>query len=148
MPEIFEHEIRVGWGDCDPARIVYTARLPWFALDAINAFWEHVSGGQGWFQMEMDQNIGTPFVHMSMDFRHPVTPRHLLMCKVWPTGLGNTSVRFSVQGWQDGTLCFAGAFVSVFVTASTFQKSQPPKSLVELLTPYIIPDGLAHKRPR
>ena len=27
----FAHKINVTWGDCDPARIVYTARLPWFA---------------------------------------------------------------------------------------------------------------------
>ena len=26
------HKINVTWGDCDPARIVYTGRLPWFAL--------------------------------------------------------------------------------------------------------------------
>ena len=45
------HEIRVTWGDCDPARIAYTGRLPWFALDAINAWWEEQLGGDGWFEM-------------------------------------------------------------------------------------------------
>jgi len=145
MASVYEHEIRVTWGDCDPAKIVYTARLPWFALDAINAFWEHISGGQGWYQMETERNIGTPFVHMSMDFRHPVTPRHRLKCKVWPAGLGNTSVRFQVEGWQDETLCFEGLFVCVFVVASTFQKSPPPKSLVELLAPHIIATRRASK---
>lgn len=32
------HDIRVTWGDFDPARIACTGRLPWFALDAINAW--------------------------------------------------------------------------------------------------------------
>lgn len=52
------------------------ARLPWFALDAINAWWEHHFDGDGWFQMELDHNVGTPFVDMSLDFCSPVTPRH------------------------------------------------------------------------
>ena len=82
------HEIRVTWGDCDPAKIAYTARLPWFALDAINAWWEDRLGGDGWFQMELDRNVGTPFVHMSMDFLAPVTPRDRLICHVWPARLG------------------------------------------------------------
>ena len=74
--DTFIHEIRVGWGDCDPARIAYTGRLPAFALEAIDAWWEHQLGGDGWYQMELDRGTGTPFVHMSIDFRSPVTPRH------------------------------------------------------------------------
>lgn len=134
---IFEHEIRVTWGDCDPARIAYTARLPWFALDAINAWWEHVSGGNGWFQMEMDQNLGTPFVHMSMNFSAPVTPRHRLRCRVWPVRLGDTSIRFRVEGWQDRTLCFDGEFVCVFVVASAFRKQVPPDAVQAMIRPWL-----------
>ena len=43
----FVHRIRASWADCDPAKIVYTGRLAWFALEAINAWWEH-HGGAGW----------------------------------------------------------------------------------------------------
>ena len=66
----FIHEIRVTWGDCDPAKIVYTGKLPAMALDAINAWWEaHL--GHGWFQMELDDNLGTPFVQLQMNFERP-----------------------------------------------------------------------------
>ena len=82
----FSHEIRVSWGDCDPAQIAYTARLPWFALDAINAWWEHHLGG-GWYQMEFDRGVGTPFVSMSINFCAPVTPRHRPICTIWPNRL-------------------------------------------------------------
>ncbi|MEZ5714847.1 MAG: thioesterase family protein [Paracoccaceae bacterium] len=121
-----EHEIRVTWGDCDPARIAYTARIPWWALDAINAWWEEHLGGDGWYQMELDRNVGTPFVHMSLDFRSPVTPRHRLICKVGPTRLGNASIEFRVEGWQDGTLCFEGRFVCVFIVANEFRPQTAP----------------------
>lgn len=138
-PPPFVHEIRVTWGDCDPARIAYTARLPWFALDAINAWWEHHMGGDGWYQMELDRDLGTPFVHMSLDFRSPVTPRHRLMCEVWPTRLGETSIAFHVAARQGGTLCFEGDFVCVFIVASGFRKQRPPKDIVDLVTPLLAP---------
>lgn len=129
----FVHEIRVTWGDCDPARIAYTGRLPWFALDAINAWWEAHLGGDGWYQLEMDRNIGTPFVNLNMDFRHPVTPRHRLICEVWPTRLGEKSVTFSVVGRQDGTVCFEGRFTCVFMIANQFKSQPAPPELREII---------------
>lgn len=134
----FEHEIRVAWGDCDPARIAYTARIPWWALDAINAWWEHHLGGDGWYQMELDRGFGTPFVHMSLDFRHVITPRHRLICKVAPTRLGNSSIAFRVEGYQDGTLCFEGNFVCVFITAQGFRPRPAPADIREIVEPLIM----------
>ena len=111
--QTFVHCISVSWGDCDPAKIAYTGRLPTFALDAINAWWESVLEGDGWFQMELDRNVGTPFVRLEMEFKKPVTPRHKLMCHVWPVRLGNTSITFRVDGLQNEQLCFSTRTVSV-----------------------------------
>lgn len=133
---VYQHEIRVTWGDCDPAKIVYTGRLPWFALDAINGWWEEHLGG-GWFQMELDKNVGTPFVKLEMDFSRPVTPRHRLICHVWPARLGETSIEFRVDGEQDGKLCFSMRSVSVFIVADKFQKQSPPQSIRDLVTPHL-----------
>lgn len=135
----FEHEIRVTWGDCDPAKIAYTGRLPYFALDAINAWWEHHLGGDGWFQMELDRNVGTPFVHLSLDFRAPVTPRHRLICKVWPSRLGEKSIEFRVMGYQDGVLCFEGRFVNVFIIAKTFKSQPAPPDIRQVVEPLLRP---------
>ena len=135
-PAPFVHEIRVTWGDCDPAKIVYTARIPWFALDSINAWWEtHL--GEGWYQMELDRGVGTPFVHMSLDFRHPVTPRHRLLCEVAPTRLGESSIEFRVTGRQGGALCFEGRFVCVFIEAAEFRKRPAPPDIRALVEPLI-----------
>jgi acyl-CoA thioesterase FadM len=136
---VFEHEIRVAWGDCDPARIAYTARIPWFALDAINAWWEHHLDGLGWFQMEIDLNIGTPFVHMSLDFKSPITPRHRLICEVYPMRLGATSIRFAVNGRQNGVLCFEGQFVSVFTIADEFKPQPAPERIRQVIEPLLRP---------
>lgn len=135
----FVHPIRVTWGDCDPAKIAYTGRLPWFALDAINGWWvEHL--GEGWFQMEIDRNVGTPFVHMSLDFRAPVTPRYLLECEVWPSRLGETSIEFRVRARQNGALCFEGRFVSVFSVADQFIKQAPPEEIRAIVSARLRPE--------
>jgi acyl-CoA thioesterase FadM len=130
------HEIRVAWGDCDPARIAYTARIPAWCLDAINAWWEDHFGG-GWYQMELDHGFGTPFVHMSLDFRAPVTPRHRLLCAVAPVRIGETSVEFRVAGHQDGVLCFEGRFVCVFSAAGFPTKAPPPPQVRALIESHI-----------
>jgi len=139
-PANFTHQIRVGWGDCDPARIAYTGRLPWFALEAIDAWWECNLGGDGWFQMELDRGTGTPFVHMSIDFRSPVTPRHRLICEVWPCKLGSSSIAFRVNARQDGQLCFEGKFVCVFIAPETFTSKPAPQDIRDIVTPLIRPE--------
>ena len=136
----FVHEIRVGWGDCDPARIAYTGHLPGFALQAIDAWWEHQLDGDGWYQMELDRGTGTPFVHMSIDFRSPVTPRHRLACSVWPVALGQKSVTFRVEARQDGTLGFEGKFVCVFIEPSDFSAKPAPADYRAVIEPLLRPD--------
>jgi 4-hydroxybenzoyl-CoA thioesterase len=142
----FEHIIRVGWGDCDPARIAYTARLPAFALEAIDAWWEHHLGG-GWYQMELDHGFGTPFVSMQLDFVGPVTPRHRLVCAVAPTRLGTTSIGFRVTGRQDGRDCFRGRFTCVFTRPAAqgaeLLKSPPPAHVRALVERYLEPETTA-----
>jgi acyl-CoA thioesterase FadM len=133
LREVFQHGIRVTWGDCDPAKIAYTGRLPWFALDAINAWWEAELEGDGWFEMELDRNVGTPFVRLEMDFHRPVTPRHKLICYVWPVALGNTSITFRVDAEQDGELCFSTRTVSVFIVADQFRKQPPPDDIRQII---------------
>ncbi|MCV0426980.1 MAG: acyl-CoA thioesterase [Roseibium sp.] len=138
-PAAFDHEIRVTWADCDPARIAYTGRIPGFALDAINAWWEAHLNEPGWYYLEIDRNTGTPFVHMSIDFRAPVTPRHRLNCKVRPVRLGDSSIEFSVAGYQDNILCFEGRFICVFVVADKFEKKLVPPDIRALVEPYLSP---------
>ena len=135
-PSPFIHTIRVGWADCDPAAIAFTGRIAWFALDAIDNWWQRQLG-HGWYQMELDTGIGTPFVHMSIDFRAPVTPRHLLQCEVQPLRIGNRSIRFRVTGFQDANRCFTGEFVCVFTRAKTHTSIVAPQHIRDVVEPLI-----------
>ena len=135
--DAFAHQINVTWGDCDPARIAYTGNIPQWALLAINAWWEHHLGGDGWYQMELDRNVGTPFVHLSMDFLAPITPRHRLICHVWPVRLGTSSIVFRVDGMQADQHCFAGRFVNVFTVADQFKSQSAPQDIRDVVEPLI-----------
>lgn len=83
--------------------------------------------------MELDRNVGTPFVRLEMDFLHPVTPRHRLICYVWPEKLGKTSITFRVDGEQDGKLCFSSRSVNVFTIADEFRKRTPPDEIRNII---------------
>ena len=130
----FVHEIRVGWADCDPADMAYTGRIPNWALEAIDAWWEATTHFD-WYRLNLDRNVGTPFVHMTLDFRSPITPRHRLACEVSLLRIGGSSVRHRVRGFQDGTLCFEGEFVAVFVVADQLKPRKPPEDILALITP-------------
>lgn len=143
----FVHRIQVRWGDCDPANIAYTGRIPALALEAIEAWWEHHTG-LDWYRINLDRKIGTPFVHMAMDFRSPVTPRHLLDCEVVLKKLGNRSITHSVRASQDGVLCFEGEFVAVFVDAVMKPRTLPDDLLaaIEVAAPGAgVPSGPAER---
>lgn len=128
-PKPFVHTIRVNWSDCDPANIAFTGRIPYFALESIDAWWEEYTGIE-WFKLNVDMNIGTPFVHLSVNFRAPITPRHKLVCEVSLLRLGTRSVRHGVKGFQNGVLCFEGEFVSTFVIADSMAPRLPPEEMI------------------
>lgn len=133
----FEHEITVGWADCDPAAIAFTGRIPYFALAAIDAFWREVVGTD-WYALNLDQNVGTPFVHLSLDFTAPVTPRHTLRCAVEVLKLGNTSITFRVTGRQAHATCWVGRFICVFVISDAMEPRRPPAEIAARIQAVVV----------
>lgn len=110
----FVHVRRIRWGESDPARIAYTARFLEFAMDAIEAFFQDRLGA-GFYELNLDHGIGTPFVHVELDFRSPLTPRDTLATEVRLVRLGGSSVTFAVAGRVGARLAFEGRLVSAFV---------------------------------
>lgn len=114
----FVFRMRPRWAHSDPARMIYTARFADFCLDAIDAWFEDRVGAD-WYHLNVDWGIGTPFVHIEIDFRSAVTPRDTLLIGVRVTKVGATSLTFAVAAHAeaDGRLCFEGRFVNVCVPA-------------------------------
>jgi len=126
---LFVHHRRVVWADADPAGIAYTGRFPNFALEAIEA-WCAERLGVDWFAMHARLGGGTPFVHMSMDFRSSLRPGDALATSVALRKAGRTSLEFAVVGRRaDGGVSFEGRFVCVFVEDATRRPWPIPPAL-------------------
>jgi len=125
----FVHRRDIVWADTDPAKIAYTGRLSDFLLEAVES-WYRDRLGTDWYAMTVDQDLGTPFVHMELDFKSPVTPREPLATTVLVTKFGRSSVSYSVRahGVQTGVLRFTGAATNVWVRASTMKPIAIPET--------------------
>ena len=130
-PALFTHHRKIVWADTDPADIAYTGRFPNFALEAIEA-WCADRLGFDWFQMHDKLGGGTPFVHMSMDFRASLRAGNALATTVALRRAGRSSLEFSVTGrLADGTVSFEGKFVCVFVDDATHRSRPIPERFAE-----------------
>jgi YbgC/YbaW family acyl-CoA thioester hydrolase len=132
----FVHARRIRWGESDPARIVYTARYLDFAMDAIEAFFTDRLGAS-FYEFNLDHGCGTPFVHVELDFRSPLTPRETLETEVRLARLGGSSLTFVVAGRSGARLCYEGKLVCAFVdtTAPQMRPIPVPPRFRDLLEP-------------
>lgn len=110
----FVHLRRVRWGDSDPARIAYTARFGDFAMEAIEAFFQDRLGA-GFYELNLDHGIGTPFVRVEFDFLTPLTPRDTLATEVRLARLGGSSARFALAGRVGERMAFQARLVCACV---------------------------------
>ena len=132
-PRLFVHRRVITWSDSDPAGIAYTGQFPNFALQAIDA-WFIDRLGMDWFEQHEKLGGGTPFVHVSMDFRSPLRPRDEVDTTVALAKAGRTSLEFRISGRKaDGTLSYEGRFVCVFVEAATGRPRPAPAQFTEAI---------------
>ncbi len=132
--EPFVHRRQISWGDTDAARIVYTARIPHFALEAVEA-WFIDRIGPGFYDLATETRIGTPFVHMEFDFRSRMTPHDRLATVVRLEKIGRTSLTLAVSSRAegDGRLCWTGRLVCVYADTETYTSVEVPEQFREAL---------------
>ena len=82
--------------------------------------------GQGWYHLNMDHGIGTPFVNVQIDFHAPVTPRSDVETEVRVLRKGETSVTFELRGSQLEEQVFSGTVTCVFIIRGRRTAIQPP----------------------
>ncbi|WP_372602880.1 acyl-CoA thioesterase [Actibacterium sp.] len=116
----------VPFGDCDPAGIAYTGKITNYAVEALDEFWKFALDGPGWFEMNVDQGFGTPFVSFKMEFSGPITPREKLLLRVSVSRQGVTSISFQVDAFQAGAPKFSSEMICVFAHKQTLEKRTPP----------------------
>ncbi len=122
------HSITITWGDCDPAQIAYTANIPRWGLDAIEAWYRHCIGVD-WYTLNLHRGIGTPFVSLGFEFKSPVMPPAPLDVRVTVSRIGNSSLSHAVEGSQRGVTCFIGKTTAAFVEAAAMKPMAIPPNI-------------------
>jgi acyl-CoA thioesterase FadM len=91
-----------------------------------------------WFELNIDEYIGTPFVSVKYDIFAPLTPRSELRCKVLVSKVGQISVEFHDTIINDGGLKFVEAeTVNVFVNNQSMTKIDIPEKYRVRLESYV-----------
>lgn len=134
LPFVYRRDIF--WGDTDTALIVYTGRFVDYALEAIES-WFRAYLGTDWYQLNVDRKMGTPFVHVDIDFVSPLTPRDHLGVAVRVERLGTSSLGFRIEGYaNEERLSFRGHLVCAFVDITTMSKIPIPDEYRDKIAAY------------
>lgn len=129
------------WSETDAAQIIFTGRIGDYVIEAIDHFMREVVQ-ISWFEMNIDHNIGTPFVSLSYDIYKPITPRGNIRCAVLVEKLGNSSVIFHIEIYlEDGSKAVDGRSVNVFVDNRTMKKVDIPTDIRARIQSYMDAGG-------
>lgn len=130
MNSNYQYRRCLHWGDTDAAGIVYTANYFDLCMEALEGWFISVLETD-WFSMNVDQKIGTPFVHAEVDFKAPMTPRDTLLIEVTVDRLGEKSLGFELTGYSEvnKAITFSGKFVCCFTNTGSFQPISIPQEM-------------------
>jgi 4-hydroxybenzoyl-CoA thioesterase len=117
---------RVGWGDCDPAGIIYTPRVLDYAMETLEAWCREVLGVP-WLKLNREMSMGAPTVRVEIDFLGAPGPDQLVITELRVENLGNSSVTYRVAGHDgNGREFYRARLVSCFVTRPAFEATPVP----------------------
>ncbi|MCP5426312.1 MAG: acyl-CoA thioesterase [Gammaproteobacteria bacterium] len=123
----YTYRRRIHWSHTDAAHIVYTVRFFDYAMEAIENWFQDVVS-LDWYRLNLDLHMGTPFVHIDMDFKAPLTPRHDLLVTVEVERLGDKSLSFKVFGKRSDEV---DSFEARFTCCMVDNRSMTPISVPE-----------------
>jgi len=114
------HRLKVPFGHCDIAGIVYTPRFADYCIEAVEQFLQNEIG-LNWYAINIDGDFSNPVMRMEVDFHHPVEIGDDLELAVRVTRIGRSSFTVTISGSKsaDGSAaphaCFTGTLVLAFV---------------------------------
>ena len=112
------------FGDTDAAKVVYTPRFSDYCMEAAEVwFREYV--GVDWFHHSTELGLGTPVVHMELDFTAALIGNDKLGVEVRVGKLGRASVTLEFEGRRtrggndDPVICFTAKFIFCFIDTNS-----------------------------
>jgi 4-hydroxybenzoyl-CoA thioesterase len=126
----------VRWGDCDPAGVIYTPRVNYFVLEAIEDF-QVALIGNAWGELLKARGMGAPTVRTEIDYLRPPHVEQMIQLVVRLERIGGASVTYRVESQDsEGTIYFRARHVSCYVDNDTFKPVAIPADIRSLLQSY------------
>ncbi|PCI21077.1 hypothetical protein COB64_00980 [Candidatus Wolfebacteria bacterium] len=130
------------FGDTDAAGVVYTPRFSEYCMEAAE-FWFREYACIDWYQQSM-QGLGTPVVHMELDFKAPLVGNDQLGVVVQVAKIGRTTVTLLMKGIGDRktagdpAIIFTAKFVFCFIKAESRRPYDIPNDQRRLIESYYV----------
>ena len=111
----FVTQLKVRFGDVDPAGIVYFPKIYDYIHEAFEELWdEHV--GARYYHLLLDRQIGFPLVHSEVDFRRPLHFGERPLVRVTCLRLGRSSLALRYVFTVDDDVCVDARMTVVCVS--------------------------------
>jgi 4-hydroxybenzoyl-CoA thioesterase len=109
----FTHAIRVGFGECDPAGIVFYPRYLEMVNRVVETFFRDVVGQS--YEAMMAAESGVPTVRLDVDFLSPGRLGQVIDWTLRVARIGRSSVAFDISADAGGTRLLTVKKTVVFV---------------------------------
>ena len=130
------YERVVGWGECDPAGVVYTPRFADYAVEAYHHFLGEIIGRP--LQKHLaEHGLGTPMKAMNFEFHRSLWPDEVFSIEIFVAEIRNRSFDLLLRASKaDGELAFTALLSPVCIKAEKRAAVPIPEFLRERLEAY------------
>jgi acyl-CoA thioester hydrolase len=133
MAEVFRHEIRVRYAECDAQGCVFNANYLMYFDVVMTEFWRELVGS---YQGMTDAGTDMVVAEAGVRYRAPVRFDDLITVEARVARLGNTSLTTALSVLRDGDVAVEGELRHVFVTTGTSDVVPIPRDVRAALEPY------------
>ena len=121
------------FGDCDPAGYIYTPRVTYYVVEAVNEFLSSILGGSA-IRKIIELGVLPPARALSIEFTAPIKWDDVLEIKVAIKDISKHSFTFSVVALnKEEVKVFIASFTQVCVSPETKKPVEIPAELKNAL---------------
>lgn len=132
--EVFEIDRRIGWGDCDPAGILYTPNAGRLAMETLDTFFAEAVG-VSFAELPQAHGMGAPVLNLAVDFkvRLPADTRVRMVLRVARIGRSSVTYAIDCRSADGATTHFEAALTHCFLALAERKTTPPPDTIRDRL---------------
>jgi acyl-CoA thioester hydrolase len=134
MSEVFTHEIRVRYGECDQQNVVFNANWLGYFDVLMTELWRARLGG---YTGMLNEGADMMVVEVTLRLRGPARFDDVIEFTVSVARLGATALTSHIEAHVDGRLVADGEIRHVFVEPGTHEKCPIPDRVRAALEPLV-----------